>query len=142
MDIAAFSVPQEDMVPFVKCMAAVARADGEVSDEERQAIESAMLAWSIEGEAAEAIQAILSDGGDIGDFVQHFSQPRTAYLLIQELVTLAALDGQYDEVERAAVLGIADKSGVSQGRVVEIEQWVNEGMAWRQRGLQLLDPEA
>ena len=129
MDLAALSIPQEDTVLFVKCMAAVARADGEVSDEERQAIESAMLAWSIEGEAANAIQAILSDGGAIGDFVQHFSHPRTAFLLIHTLVTLASLDGQYDEVERAAILEIADKSGVSQGRVVELEQWANHRMA-------------
>ena len=141
MDMQAFGVPKEDALPFVKCMAAVARADGQVVDEERQAIESAMMAWGIEGEDAASVQDVLAEGGDVSVFVQQFTLARTAYLLVQELITLAKIDGEYDDTERSAVREIATACCISDDRVCALEQWVDEGMAWRQRGLQLLEPE-
>lgn len=141
MNMEVYGVPKEDSVQFVKCMAAIARADGQIVDEERVAIESAMQAWGIDGEDAEAVRNVLEEGGDVISFVQQFSEPRTAYLLIQELITLANIDGEYDEREKLAIYEIAKATGVSEERVEAIERWVDTGMQWRQEGQQLLVPE-
>jgi hypothetical protein len=60
---------------------------------------------------------------------------------VQEIITLAKIDGDYVDSEMAAVKVIAKAAGISVDRVEALEQWVDEGIAWRQRGLKLLDPE-
>lgn len=142
MDIGAYAVAEEDRATFVQFMALIARADGTLAPEELQAIDSAMMAWNLSAEEREDVMAVVDDGCEIQVLAERIQNPRTPYLLVQELVTLAHLDDHYDDAEQAAVQAIASAVGVSGERLAAIEKWVRDGIAWRSRGLELTQTEA
>lgn len=136
-----FAVPQEDQFPFAKFLAFVAQVDAEVTLEEKHALDDLLMAWGFDEEQVLSVYGILEKGCDIDSLASEFSARKTPYLLIQELVTLAGLDGSYDDSEKNAIRLIADSCGVSRERVAAIEKWVEEGLSWRAKGVELVQPE-
>lgn len=136
-----FSIPQEDQLPFAKFLAYVAQVDAKVTLEEKHALDDLLMAWGFNEQQVMSVYHVLENGGEIDSFASEFSSRKTPYLLIQELVTLAGLDGNYDERERDAIRLIAKSCGVSRARVGAIELWVEEGLAWRAKGAELVQPE-
>lgn len=136
-----FAVPEEDRLTFAKFMAFIAQVDEHVSIEEKHAIDDLFMAWGFDEAQITAVYGIMENGADIDVLAHDFKSPKTPYLLIQELVTLAGIDGHYDDDERKAIRMIASSCGVSEERVESLEQWVNDGLEWRKRGLELVRPE-
>lgn len=141
MNIQDFAVPPEDRPTFVKFLAYLARIDGAVTVNEKQAVDSLIFAWNLTEEEIVEIYEVLEHGASIQKLTSDLKSKKSGYLLVQELITLAALDGNYCEDERKAVRDIAARCGVSESRVMALENWVEEGIAWRKKGLTLITPE-
>lgn len=138
--IDAYVVPEQDRAPFLKAMAHVAAADSDPT-EQRGGILDVAHRWGLAPDVIDDVERALSGEGSLEDDFGSFSDPRTPYILLQELVTLAYLDGRYLEPEKAAVRGIASRLGVSEQRVEDLEAWAQQGVEWRRRGAELLQPE-
>ena len=141
MEINEFQVPVEDRGVFVKFMAYLARADNKVSIEEKQAIDDIIFAWQLDEQTIEEIYSILQHGIILSELSSSFKNKKSAYLLIQELITLGHLDGKYGDEERKAVNKISTLLKITPKRIKELEDWVAEGMAWRKKGIRLITPE-
>lgn len=59
-------------------------------------------------------------------------------LFFREGIQLCAVDDTYDEKEQAEVRVMAAAMGISETTIQTIENWVEEGMAWKKRGDELL----
>lgn len=141
MNITDYAVPVEDRVPFVKFMAYIAQVDSAVTPEEKQVIDNVLMAWNLSEDIVREVYDVLENGADLEALCGQFKNRKSGYLLVQELITLAILDGCYDETERSAVIKIATCLGVSRSRMEELEQWVRDGVEWREKGLALIAPE-
>ena len=141
MNILDFSVPEEDRAAFAKIMAYLAQIDQEVTLEEKQAIDDMIYAWRLDENSIFEIYEILEKGASIESLLGQLKNKKSKYLLIQELITLSNIDGNYGKNEKAAIDKIASELHVSNKRVKELEQWVSDGMKWRKRGIKLIQPE-
>lgn len=141
MDIQEYNVPIEDRSVFAKFMAYIAQVDGEVTLDEKQAIDNLLIVWGLDESAIVQVYDVLENGSSLKDLSSEFKNKKSCYLLLQELVTLAHIDGTYDESEKKAVREIAFHCSISESRLEEIEQWVRDGIAWREQGLTLIIPE-
>ncbi len=141
MDILDFSVPEEDRAAFTIIMAYLAQIDGEISLEEKQVMDDMIYAWKLDEKAINEIYEILEKGSSLDLLLGKFKNPKTGYLLIQELITLAHIDGNYGEQEKRTIDKISSELRVSKKRIENLEQWVEDGIAWRNRGIDLIQPE-
>jgi len=141
MNILDFSVPDCDRTVFIKIMAYLAQVDNEVSLEEKQFIDDLIFAWKLDEESIKEIYEILEKGSSIDSLLGEINEKKTGYLLIQELITLAHIDGNYGKEEKTAIIRIAFQLNVSPSRVEKLEQWVLDGLEWRKRGIELIKVE-
>jgi tellurite resistance protein len=141
MNIQEYAVPKEDQLAFAKVMAYMVQVDNKVTLEEKHVIDDMVFNWQIDERGINEIYEIMENGASIDFLIQNFKNSKTKYMLIQELITLANIDGSYDEKEKKAVLEIASDLNVSENRVKDIEQWVYDGINWRERGIDLLKEE-
>lgn len=141
MNFQDYAIPKEDHLPFAKVMAFIAQIDGEVTIEEKQAIDSVVLAWSLDKPAAEEVYKVLENGASLKSLILEFNNLKSSYLLIQELITLTYIDGSYGVDEQKVIRVISVLCGISETRVNQIEEWVKDGIAWRERGITLITPE-
>lgn len=141
MNILDFSVPEEDRAAFAKIMAYLAQVDGEISLEEKHIMDDMIYAWNLDENSIYEIYEILEKGSSLDLLLGKFKNTKTGYLLIQELITLAHIDGKYDEQEKRTIDKISAELRVSKKRVENLEQWVEDGIAWRNRGIDLIQPE-
>lgn len=141
MNILDFSVPEEDRAAFAKIMAYLAQIDGEVSLEEKQVMDDMIYAWKLDKNSIYEIYEILEKGSSLDLLLGKFKNPKSRYLLIQELITLAHIDGNYNEQEKRTIDKISSKLRVSKKRMGSLEQWVKDGIAWRNRGVELIKSE-
>jgi uncharacterized tellurite resistance protein B-like protein len=132
---AVSDIPPEDRTPFVKALALLAAADDSVTIDEKQAVKSFADAWDLGDDAQQDMRALLRQGTTdetVEEVAGAFTNTKTRYLLIQELVRLSHLDASYGEEERALVRQVAEKLHMSDERIEEIEDWIERGLAWSQ----------
>jgi hypothetical protein len=108
---------------------------------EKHAIDGVIFGWGLDERDVKAVYDVLEHGASVNELLREFADRKSYYLLLQELITLAHLDGSYGKEEQAAVHEVAGLCGVSASRVADLEAWVEEGIAWRARGATLIRRE-
>jgi uncharacterized tellurite resistance protein B-like protein len=141
MDFSNFIIPEEDRPSFVKILAYLAQADKKITLEEKQAIDDIIISWELSDKDINQIYEILENGTSLNKLLDELHNRKTHYLLLQELITLANIDGSYDISEKEAVKKIASYLKISDTRVIQLEKWVIDGINWRERGAKLIQPE-
>ena len=74
-------------------------------------------------------------------FSLQFETKYQSVFFLREAVQLCYIDGVYHESEKKEIEKITEELGVSLTTLKEIEDWVVDGMKWRERGDALLDLE-
>ena len=120
---------------FILGLIRLAKADGVISDEERQYfVGSAGYLSLSENDISIINNAIISDD----DIVFDFESPLEKVFFFREGIQLCAVDTKYDDAERAEIRKMAAELSVPLKIIESIEAWVEEGMSWRSRGDDLL----
>jgi len=73
-----------------------------------------------------------------------FSDPladRGRYVLVYEAIQASAADGEYSDGEKATIRKMAAKLGISEAKVVELENLYEEEKAFRQKRIEIWHPE-
>ena len=132
------NVDPSDRHPFVQALAHVAAADGSLHVDEEAAITDLLDAWDVSASQRSEIEQIMSNPSNqsIEDLTAEFDDSNTKFLLIQELVRLALVDGEYDEEERTGIARIAKRIDLPAAQFDEIEEWAERGSVWRRQNVE------
>lgn len=125
-------VDETDRFPFLKALAHIAAADDSVDLDEKRMVEQYADAWDLGADAKAEVQDLIrtQSSMELHELVSEFSESRTRFLLVQELMRLAHADGTYGEAERKEIAKIAHRMGMSEDQFREVEKWVGRGQAW------------
>ena len=138
MELTEMYRTEEDRVNFLKGIIRLARVDGVVEDSERVFFGNLLVALAISPENAAMLTRILDadlTAEETKDSLRiSFAEKPQAIFFIEEAVQLCCIDGNYHEKERAEMHTLARELGVSLSLLEQIEEWVQEGMAWQARG--------
>lgn len=74
----------------------------------------------------------------IEDLINNIASGISKNIVIMELINVALADNNYQESERAGVMSIARLMNVTEEKVEEIENWIQEGKTWANQGLNII----
>lgn len=134
-----FDLPDAARQAFVEALLVLAHADGAVDLSESVFIQRVLDSADLEDEELEAARKVLEAPPPAEQLLKRLPNARSRKLLLQQLVLLAHVDGEYHEDERARVHEIATHAEVSEAWLGELEAWAAEGAAWKVRGEALLE---
>ena len=120
-----------DKTAYMNGMVRLTKADGAVVDEERVFILNAAQGLGL---ATEQIADLDSRFTSPDKERVMFTNRGSAAFFIQEAIQLCMVDGQYDDNEKQEIRDIAEENGLNESDVTVIEEWIQEGLAWRSRG--------
>lgn len=120
---------------FIKGLIRMAKADSVINQEESQYFMSAAYSLGLDQDQISEVECCLRS-----DDVIHveFASSMEKILFFRESIQLCAVDDMYDEKERKEVRVIAAAMDIPETTIQAIENWVEEGMAWKERGDELL----
>ena len=130
-------IAEEDRLAFFACLMHVGTRHG-LTDDGSTFIRQLSYVLGLDDREAAALQDLVVSTGDLESALDRVKDPRSARLLLQQVVVLGWADGHYDEEERAAVRSIAARFGLATEWVEEIERWAAKGIAWQARGRALI----
>ena len=115
---------------LMSLLVSIAKADGRLNEMEKEFLNYYAKANSINLNLDEEIS--------IDDACKLIKTQKGKIIALQEIIKIAFADGQYDENEKKGVRIIAQNFGVSESKLQEIEEWVQDGEEWANRGLELI----
>jgi len=120
---------QDELISFTQLLVYIAKADGNITNDEEIFLndfsKQSGLNWKNIKERG--IEEILCD----------FKEFSSRISVIQELVKLSMIDGDYSEPERIGIFTIAKLLLIPEEKVMQIETWVKSGIDWVIEGQQL-----
>lgn len=127
---------QDDKIAYLKGMVLMSKADGKIEQAEVEYINAAAIGMGLDEVEKEEINKVWNDDGDV---TIEFSDKLNAAFFIQEAIQLAWIDGNFDEKEHSMIYLLGEKIGLNANEVKRIEEWVEEGFRWKNRGEELLE---
>lgn len=105
---------------YFKALISVAKADGELSEIEKKYIldQGKLLSFDL-GD-------MLNENTVIEDIKIENSASVTKKILIRDCIALANIDNHYEKSEREVIMSIAEKIGLQNEQIDEIENWLND----------------
>ena len=138
-EIAAVYPDEESRLTFIRGCVCMAQSDGEVDPDEQAFFLQAAVGMGLSPQQVQRVSSWLSKTQPAETIA--FDNKRQTVFFLKEAMQMAFLDGSYDETERAAMRTIAANGGVSLATIEAIEDWVTEGIDWREQGEALLELE-
>ena len=127
---------ETDKISYLRGLIRIAKADQNVTQEEKDYYEAIARGFGIEQNSIEILKKEWD--GTINDDVL-FSDKSAALFFIQEAIQIAFIDGIYHESEKQEIRKIANNNAVNIAAVDEFEKWVAEGIAWQKKGEDILN---
>lgn len=105
---------------YFNALISVAKADGELSEIEKKYIldQGKLLSFDL-GD-------MLNENTVIEDIKIENSASVTKKILIRDCIALANIDNHYEKSEREVIMSIAEKIGLQNEQIDEIENWLND----------------
>jgi tellurite resistance protein len=117
---------------YFSLLVAVAAADGEINADEM---------GFIQGQASvlnQEIDTLFENPPALKDIDVSKITKETRALVIRDCISLAYIDGSYNDVEKELVNTVAEKVGFEQPKVDALEQWLKDYWDLMERGANLL----
>lgn len=138
-----YEFPEETRIAFIKAMLVVAGLDGKFDLAESSFIQQVMDASGLNEEQLREAGKVLIDTPSIDETIIGVVEPKARRLLIQQLILLSFVDGDYHYNEREKVRHAARLFRFRSSWVESLEDWAAAGLDWRNRGQELMsvDPQ-
>lgn len=130
---------EDSRLSFLLGCVCLAQADGDIADTEKAFFINAAAGMEISSKCQEEVAEWLENDQD-AERVK-FDTKREALFFIREALQLCYMDGHFSGEERELLMQMCSRFGVSRASFEYIEDWVKEGINWRQDGERLLDLE-
>ncbi len=127
-----------DKIVYASILVLIASADGELVREEFCAIEALMGRILIHPEVRVDIRNLLTDPPDLDELLISI-EPKVIKFALRDATLVAAIDGEYDEMELALIKKLAAAGNIDDNTLREIFDWVSSGLNWHNQSLALLE---
>lgn len=121
-----------DREAYLQAMVAVARADRQIRSAELEFLQNQASALDVD------LEPLLDGPAPDLAGIRVRTNAQTRRMIVRDCITLAAVDGEYAESERAHVRQVAEALGVSGVRVAAIEAWLQRYSEVLDEGQRLL----
>ena len=124
----------DQVLVYLKLLATVAAADGDVEDAERLMFEAAMSEYGLPEHARNLVRGCLDRPPGIDAELRRIDDAAVRRLFLRDAFLMAYADCRITEAERAAIEEIRVALRLSEDDARASEAWVREGVAWLERG--------
>lgn len=132
-------VTEDNKLNFLKGLINLAKVDGVIEENEIAIVRNVAISMGLDAEKIENIEKEARSKEN--EIKLSFDTKQQSLLLIREGIQLCYVDGKYDEKEKEMIKEISSQLDISWDSINRIEEWVKEGIAWSNRGLDLLNLE-
>ncbi len=132
MEVSSVFNSVEDSRSFLAGLIFLAKADGVLDENEVNLFQSIALAVGIDTNFIE----FCLESPQCPSLT--FSNQVQKRVFIREAILLCYADKQYHEAEKTLLRAFASEIGVSEDIVLDLEAWAEEGVAWQDKGMQIL----
>jgi hypothetical protein len=115
------------------------KKQGELTEEEVNFVAHAAMELALSPEQIKEIQFVLTSGGDYSSFIKEISSKPMRAFLFRRVVAASLLDNKLEDSELALITQTAKAFSYQEKAVSEYLAWMKEGVAWEQRGANLLE---
>lgn len=131
---------QEQRENFLKALAFVIYADGEVNGEEKDFLEVAAQAYGV---SPSKVVEILQDRDieTVKALVQEIDDIRARRYLVREMISLGLCDGELSDDELDAIFSIGESLDITEERMDDMVSWAIEGLEWQLDGFRLIEED-
>ena len=120
-----------------KALGAMIRSHGEPTEQEVSFVAQAAFELALSPEENEQVQAVLKEGGEYDKLVEGItSKPMRTYLF-RRVVAATLIDEKIEDHEKALIDKTARAFGFDGGVVKQYLEWMQEGIAWEKRGVEI-----
>jgi uncharacterized tellurite resistance protein B-like protein len=123
---------------FIKLLFYLARIDGELSQGELSLIQQHAIDLGVDSSQFFGDNTIILN---LEEILKEVTHPVSKNAIMLELINLAYADKSYTDNERRGIRYIGGLLGVKEEKLCEIEQWVQEGIVWADKGLTIITTE-
>ena len=139
-------LPPETSLIWYKALLLCANGDGELSQAERDWVIGHATTYHPQMNESYIDELRNYNGTGSTDDIEKliFSDPlatKGRYVLIYEAIQASAADDEYSEGEKATIRKMAEKLGVSEAKVIELENLYEEEKALREKRIKVWFPE-
>tara|TARA_B100000989_G_C19444054_1_gene428667 strand:- start:395 stop:850 length:456 start_codon:yes stop_codon:yes gene_type:complete len=134
---AALALPEEQRRKIACMLILVAASDGALVKEEISAIEASMGAMMLHPESREEVRQLLSQPPELSYLLDDMDIAAKR-IALRDCALLASVDGDYDEMELAALRTIADSADLSEKQLAKVLTWVSESWVHTAKGRRLI----
>jgi uncharacterized membrane protein YebE (DUF533 family) len=124
----------DQVLLYLKTLAGVAAADGEVAEAERAMFEATMADYGLPEEARKLIRACLDAPPGVDLELRRLQDAAVRRLLLRDAWLMAYADGSVSEPERRRLTALLEALRLPPDDAVAAEGWVREGLSWIERG--------
>lgn len=129
MELTEIITSKKDKTMLLAGLARVICADGTVTEFEKDFFNKLSLGLNLQNVEIEELR----------NQTISFSKSYTSMYFLTQAVQLCYSDGSYDEIERIELLKICKEINITENALKEVEKWVEEGLEWKNRGMELLE---
>lgn len=134
-DLAKIFSTNDAKYNFILGCARIAGADGNICDEEVDYLTAVahQMGMGLD-KISDVLMSVKRRDGRV-----KFKTKFQGLFLIKELLQICYVDGSYTTQERAELYVLAEELGIPRNEVEKLEEWVSDGIEWRNRGEKLLE---
>lgn len=129
-----YQLPESAKLGFITALLAVANADGTIDLSESSFLQRVIESAEVSEEQLFEARKVLLEPPDLDVILQDISDPSVARLLVQQLILLAHINGEYHEKEKSFIASVARHFQFEAKWLAGVEAWAQDGMNWLQRG--------
>ena len=127
----------QERMRYAQVLVYIAAADGALVREEIAMIEAMMGKAMMHPESRITVRAGFEQPIPLEQSLADL-EPEFAQVMLRDAALVAAVDGDYDRQELAALRKIAKVGKVSPNQLSDLLDWVSEGWNWFEKGVEIL----
>jgi tellurite resistance protein len=127
----------QERMRYAQVLVYIAAADGALVREEIAMIEAMMGKAMMHPESRITVRAGFEQPIPLEQSLADL-EPEFAQMMLRDAALVAAVDGDYDRKELAALRKIAKAGKVSPNQLSDLLDWVSEGWNWFEKGVEIL----
>ncbi len=124
----------DQVLLYLKTLAGVAAADGDVSEAERAMFEATMADYGLPEEVRKLIRACFDAPPTVDLELRRLQDAAVRRLLLRDAWLMAYADGNVSEAERLKLTALLEALRLPPAEAAAAEGWVREGLNWIERG--------
>ena len=132
---------KEDMITYLKAMAAIAASDGKIHETETAYFNHMMELFDIPQASQMFIRQNMKNPPPLGPLLKQIDDPKMKIQILRDAYLMAYADEEMHPDESHALKTMAGIFKLDEEHVKRISEWAKKGYDWRKEGYDITLPE-